>query len=294
MKRRSYRFHYLTIDGGIAQEAFLESQIEIRNLLEAIKNEMASGYQLNVRVAGIRRGSVDLALVMELVVPVLPLILNAEQIVSIRDVMKALGAVFRLENLLKGKSANKIEIKDNDTVVYGDGNQVTVSNHTYHLYVDSSQVKESAHRAAKSLRIDPRVQGLEVLEGKKKICELGPDSNQGELPIERIDSIKRRERVSEEKVSIVRPLLDPKRRWKWTFVYKGFKINALVSDSDFNRDVEIGKITFRHGDALMVSLKIVSYLDSELKAWINESYEIVKVHSHIFRNDQEEIPFEGA
>ncbi|RED13234.1 hypothetical protein [Pontivivens insulae] len=95
-----------------------------------------------------------------------------------------------------------------------------------------------------------------------------------------LEEDRREERVIREEripIQIVKAVFnDPTR--KWDFIIAGRKESCRITDKDFYRDTLARKYVFGRGDVLLVDLVVFQRLDAEHGVWMNEAFEVEKVH----------------
>jgi hypothetical protein len=85
--------------------------------------------------------------------------------------------------------------------------------------------------------------------------------------------------VSDERAKItVLKLIFERGGRRWQFVWTGIRISAPIKDDEFFTKMESREYVFRQGDILDVTLRIFQIRDPMSRAFINDHYEIIKVH----------------
>ena len=95
-----------------------------------------------------------------------------------------------------------------------------------------------------------------------------------------------REIIETTDLQIIRMILERGTR-KWEFSWRGFRISAPLTHSQFYDDLTDRKITVGMGDGLQVRLKITQKLDHNVGIYTNVAYEVVEVLEHIPRYKQD-------
>ena len=98
--------------------------------------------------------------------------------------------------------------------------------------------------------------------------------------IEVADDPTRRFKVEAANIHVIKAVFQASNR-KWEFVWNGVKISAPIEDPVFLADLLQRRYLIGNGDALKVDLKIGQRWDSTSSVWLNDSYTVLKVHSHV-------------
>jgi hypothetical protein len=144
-----------------------------------------------------------------------------------------------------------------------------------------------------SLAEDSGVRNLKITRKKKDLFEARraeikdlAESKPDLLADAAADNV--RSHIERTDLQVVKVVFDRTR--KWDFVFRGFKIAAAITDSDFLDTVKAGE-KFGDGDTIDADLKITELLDPGTNTWFNSSFEVVKVHSHRTRPAQKTFEF---
>lgn len=89
-------------------------------------------------------------------------------------------------------------------------------------------------------------------------------------------------------VQILRAILERSKR-RWEFVWNGIRIAAPVTDQVFYDDFFAHKVKIAPGDMLRVRLRIRQKRHKEAPLFINESYEVITVLSHMPEPEQQRL-----
>lgn len=97
-----------------------------------------------------------------------------------------------------------------------------------------------------------------------------------------------REITEVAELQIKRAILERSKR-KWEFIWRGIKISAPVTDTQFYNDFFAHEITVAPGDYLNAILTISQVRDEDTGIYTNSKYEVKQVNKHIPRKPQIEI-----
>jgi len=77
-------------------------------------------------------------------------------------------------------------------------------------------------------------------------------------------------------LTVVKAIFERSAR-KWEFIWNGFKISAPIRDKRFFDSLLRKEITLKHGDTFNAVIRIQQKQDPFSGAWLNESYEVIRV-----------------
>jgi hypothetical protein len=106
------------------------------------------------------------------------------------------------------------------------------------------------------------------------------------------ESLNERELIETTDLEILRAILERSTR-RWEFVWNGMKVSAPVTDEHFYDDFFAHRITIAPGDALRVRLRIRQRRSPDLGIFMNSSYEVIEVLSHLPRAGQGDLGVVG-
>jgi len=134
---------------------------------------------------------------------------------------------------------------------------------------------------------DPSISGigLKTDTGKTPPSIYVPREKFAIFDARRIEEDGTREIVEFANLEISRAILSRGNR-KWEFFWRGIKISAPVLDERFYDRFFAHDITIAPGDGLRVALRITQRQDSDTGIFINEKYEVIEVHEHLPRMQQ--------
>jgi hypothetical protein len=203
-------------------------------------------------------------------------------------ILKTLTELFRLRKLLKGEPPKEINPKEDEIEVKtGNNSTVIIDKRTFNTYFNHPIVNEALAKTFKALESDPSIEGFEITdEQEHSLFEATRDDFPGMGLTTSVPQTDSREVVEPTHVYIVKPSFDPK--LKWDVLYKGNRIPVWMRDQEFQGRIEKGE-RFAKGDVLAIELKIHQKLDTALGAYVNKSYEIIRVREHIPRLEQNKL-----
>lgn len=220
--------------------------------------------------ADIARGLFDL---VSAAAPVLP------------DVVQTIAEYYRLTKFLGENGAPKTTtIKgDGESTVITAGNNatITINRNTYNIYTGSPSIGKAVAASFKELGNNPEIKyvefsgGPEGDEGSAFRAESGEFEAIASAPQYAGEDTKTAT-LENQHLTVLRVLLKRSTKCMWQFAWNGIPISANVADPDFVNNLD--SYSFSIGDVMEVDLKVTQRYDRDMKAYINERYEVSKVH----------------
>lgn len=218
---------------------------------------------------------------------------------NLKAVALAVVASFVYQHTLAPDQSVTVNV-NSDEVVIEQGDTKIVIPRTVHEALEQvsrdEAFRDSINKVVRSVEDDPDVRSL----------GFGDDPRQPEPPLqiprERLLSLpevssalegETRELDELTTVEIVRAILERSRR-RWEFVWNGIRISAPVLDSAFYDDFFAHRIKIAPGDALNVRLRIKQRRHPDIGVFVNESYEIPEVVSHVPRPTQARMEWDSS
>jgi len=192
---------------------------------------------------------------------------------------------------------------DTDVNVIVNTNEVVIEQGETRVVVPR-EIHEATKQVEKNQKFRQSVSGIAAaVDADKTVSSVafGPPDN-GDLPLveiprERFQALAAdinasdggsRELVQLAEVEILRAILELSRR-RWEFAWSGVRIAAPVLDRSFYDRFAAHEITIAPGDRLRVRLKIKQKRRPDSGVFMNESYEVIEVLTHIPRAVQRQI-----
>lgn len=288
-----YEFKYIGETQAIDAQAVLFSQLHLITLLTEIKNHVAPEAKLNIKLQGLKEGSLEVHQLVELAIPASIFVL--EKYSTIKTMFDVMADLFKIKKFLGSKKADKIEETDGKVVIHiainGDNNTLHVDNLSWNLYTENARINDSLCKTGKILDESEEVNQLDIrkISTKKKLASLNRDDFhkiKSENPYS--DGTINYENEKNQIVGIRKPniLPEPGRVLKWDVIYRGNNVSLKISDQDFISEITRGKM-FASGDKLLVDIKKTMRLDKNFNMFIETgAYEATVVHKVIPRSEQ--------
>lgn len=288
----------IKFDGQVSQidvNTLINSLLHITNAITEVNNELCKEIgeykKIEVKVNAFSSGSflVHLELIGS-IGDIVNQIFSRENIEYLSWIAGILGSAITLRQFLKSKKPEKIEQSDKTSFVITntDGGKTVVNQRTYNLYFTNENFQQAITKTFETLENDPSVSGLEITDAQDApvISVQQDDFKILSTSVEVFQENTKVENDTEARLSVFKIVFDEGR--KWEFYYRGNRISAKVSDEDFFHRINEGE-KFAKGDMLVVSLNIHQVYDKTANTFINKHYEVIKVHQHIPRPEQQNL-----
>lgn len=261
----------------VSIETFVQVLMSYTRILQASASELDLSDGFKVNIVATEPGSLDvvLSLVSEGLSGLLSFLGDNRD--GLESIVVLAGGVLALRGKLTGKSAARATREDGDGVVIeADDSEVRVEKHIYNVYADSN-VGDAMGSMFETLDENPAIEGLEIKRDGKTTFRAGRDefAPLATAPILENDG---EEHVLERVVSltVVKPVLAESSSRKWEFIYRGEKITASISDTDFLS--KLSQYRFGIGTMMTVDIDILKKYSDKYRTMVNRRYMVTKVH----------------
>ncbi len=253
-------------------------------------NRKLEGEPITINIKAPERGSLIVELVTQ-VASSTPSLLSDGNVAYAANLITIVASLYTFHKVKSGKKISSQKKENNFIKIqFDDHSEYNVAENVYNIYTTTPSISTGISQNFSALEDDTAVSKFEVSKGGEKIIE-----------VERVDfsrlAIKEQfdgdnsKKIIETAASLhINKIVFDKSDRKWEFYYKGNKISANISDENFYKAIEGGE-SFAKGDQLKVDLQINQVLDESVGAYANQSYQVVKVHEHIKREEPPELPF---
>jgi hypothetical protein len=263
----------------------------VLNFATVIKetNRIQGGEPISINIKAPEKGSLIVQLVASMVSSTSSL-LNPENISYISDVVCIVGGLYAFHKATSGKKVVGKEKENNFIKIqFDDHSEFNVAENVYNIYVNALAVSNGISQNFAALEEDPAVSKFEVSKDQKRIIEVDREDFPRLAIKQQFDTENTRKTIESASLHIYKVVFEKTDR-KWEFYYKGNRISASISDEDFYKKIDNGE-SFAKGDQLKVDLQINQILDESVGIYVNQSYQVMKVHEHIKREKPPELPF---
>ncbi len=293
MQEDSVRVKFDGEISGVDINTFTRVLLDYSTVVRESAQEIDQSARLSVEITGAEAGCLEAYL--QLVPAIGKGLIDFAKAVApeLPDIIETASELYRLmKEISKGGGMESASLDGNTVkIIAHDGNVISVNQSTYNLYLGDGEAPTAVRRT------------FETLSNEKGISmiSIGPRSEPNDtvsIPASEFEamaktpsaSCERREGVlAKQTLTIVRAMFVNSKRRKWLFRWKGNEISAPITDDTFFE--RFPDLSFRLGDALVADLRVVQRLDNETKLYLNDSYEVVRVHSKVETPSTEQLDF---
>lgn len=282
--------HYGGDEQRIDAFTFGNSLIAVGNALQAINKEMNPGFSLEISVVALGGGSFRPRLRTK------ARRLASLLIGDIRGGLVGAFCLFLVDRMLGGDPEPQIVINaDNVEIHYHEGDVIILPRDAYDAYGRSKLSKEvdrALRQAFEALEEDEAVKSFGVSRSPEETADMPVLIDRRQFPhIARPAAApiagQRDQMFERAELFIVRAIFEDSAR-RWQFVWQGNRISAPLLDEDYRRRIVRGEVSITHGDQLVADLRVLQTADPS-GVWINDAYEVVKVHDKVPRPEQRDL-----
>jgi len=281
------------VDANTFLNSLFHTIVIIKQINEELNKELSTEKKIEIKINALNKGSfqVDLELVSGFAEAIGTLI-TGENIIYSAAIVTILNGLVILKLFLKGEKPKSVQKSGEAVLITDENNQkVHIDQRTYNIYNNNHTVNEAISKNFEGLKEDESINAFEI-SAEKQGQNVRVERKEFEDLAKRnilLEETQNTEKDYEAKLNIVKLAFES--NFKWVFYYKGNKISAHILDKDFFKRIDAGEESFCKGDILVSELQINKVFDKTVNTYVNESYQVNKVHQHIPINQQENIDF---
>lgn len=206
--------------------------------------------------------------------------------VTTRDTVVAVitiaGALYGLKKHLgKNGKITKAEPTNNAQqieITTDNGSTTIIDNHVYNIYINNPEVDKAINASFDTLENDERIESLSMskVSSGEKLFTANRDEFAEIANSPSFEGSNIRHTISNERLIVIKPVLEKTSRKKWEFLWNNISIKAAILDSSFI-DNTLAKQAFGIGTVMDVELDITQEFSEDLQAFTNKKYEIKEV-----------------
>lgn len=287
--QKEYEFKYQGQSHLIDMNTLLASQFHFSAIVNEAKSKVHPEVNLKVKVKAFEKGSFDINQFYE--ITAVTGIFVLENIDYVTNILSVVADYISVKQFLKSEKAVKEVVKGNkvEISIEGNNNTLIIGADAFKIYKNNVIINEAISQAGKILSADDEIDGIEITDRKtgEKVVS---------VPREKFEDLSARnpyldedekESVKQATIGILKWETIPKKGSKWSFIYENRKINSVsIRDEEFLRSILDNKTRFGAGDCLYVDLLIRLKRDEVSGMYLEDGFEILKVHNVIWRGEQ--------
>lgn len=285
----------LKFDGQLVQidaNILISSLIHTTNAIQEINRYLDSGKNIEIKVKAPEKGSflIELNLV-ETALDTLKYIFTKENLEVAGTIIGILTGLISLKKFLKGKKPKDVVQEANITIITNsEGDVINIDNRVFNIYDKSQYINDALSQNFESIQNDPAITAFEITDDNEK-SYIRVEKEEFEFLSIKSAEISDKERIVTEAATLNIVRLSFEENLKWDFYFRGNKISAKIKDPDFYQLIDKGE-SFAKGDVLEVELQTTQIWEESVNTFINKSYQILKIHRHLVRGEQQKFDFE--
>ena len=273
----TYTFKYNSDDDSIDLNTLLLSQINFATVLNEIKNEVAPGVDLSIRIRPLEKGSVPFDIILN--VSWLANLIAPDVVEYSSAIISALVGVIQLRIWLKGKKPNTIRFEGEKVILTIEETELIIDKTIYDIAEKNSTIDKALQKGFEAIERDESVTGIEILNEKKEALITVPRNEfENFIWTNEFFEQKRKTANTRERLTIFKVVFE--KGVKWQFYQGSRKISASINAPDFWDKINNGE-SFSKGDVLKVDLENNTEFDNTLGIYIEKGFTVVNVVEHI-------------
>lgn len=261
---------------------FTHVMMNYAKVVEAAAKEVDENSPMRINVRAVKPGCLDV---------VLGVVQNsigglfADPVTSLNTVAAVITIAGGLYGFKKHLSKNgkiaKVEPTNNAQqleITTDNGSTTIIDNHVYNIYVNNPEVDRAINASFDTLENDERIESLLIskVSSGEKLFTATRDEFAEIANSPSFEGSNTRHAISNERLIVIRPVLEKTSRKKWEFLWNNISIKAAILDSSFI-DNTLAKQAFGIGTVMDVELDITQEFSEDLQAFTNKKYEIKEV-----------------
>jgi len=280
----------------IDADTFIYTLNNFNELLKEVNQQINSitskDTEIKVKIKSFSPGSFDVNIdIISSLGKTLLSIFSKDNVEYSAALMAIVGGLFSYRQFLKGKppKATK-ELSDNKVEVTNDEDKTATVDSVFVVLTTADRgqkINEYTGNIFAYMAKDENITSFNILDKNKKSLFKAPSTEFETIGGNvHFDDKTHRYITKQATINIFKIVMEVKHRW--SFIYDGNRISALMIDESFFGLIDNG-LRFGKGDALFVDLKIKQEFDKSVNTFVNKEYEILKVLKHIPRGEQQKL-----
>ena len=261
---------------------FTHVMMNYAKVVEAAAKEVDENSPMRINVRAVKPGRLDvvLGIVQNTIgglfadpVTTLGTVANVVAIAGgLYELKKHLGKNGKIAKAQPTNNAQQIEITTDN------GSTTIIDNHVYNIYINNPEVDKAINASFDTLENDERIESLSMskVSSGEKLFTANRDEFAEIANSPSFEGSNIRHAISNERLIVIKPVLEKTSRKKWEFLWNNIPIKAAILDSSFINNT-LAKQAFGIGTVMNVELDITQEFSEDLQAFTNKKYEIKEV-----------------
>ena len=261
---------------------FTHVMMNYAKVVEAAAKEVDENSPMRINVRAVKPGCLDVVLgiaqnyIGGLFADPVTTLNTVAQVVTIAGALyglkKHLGKNGKIAKAQPTNNAQQIEITTDN------GSTTIIDNHVYNIYINNPEVDKAINASFDTLENDERIESLSMskVSSGEKLFTANRDEFAEIANSPSFEGSNIRHVISNERLIVIKPVLEKTSRKKWEFLWNNISIKAAILDSSFINNT-LAKQAFGIGTVMDVELDITQEFSEDLQAFTNKKYEIKEV-----------------
>lgn len=289
MKEEKFIFKYNGDLEYIDFDTLIISQLHFTEFIRELKNTLHPDGELKIKVKAHPPGSFPIELFLDF--DFLKEGTFVLGLVGIGTLVQTINLIFELFKHLKSKKPDKIEEKNNITIINIDNRTFEIPSSIYKALQDNPKIRKELSKSFEKIEDDNEVEGVELLDKNMTTMvevtkpEFGYfDKKSTEIILEEEIPKDKIVTLDDQVMSVFKVVFSE--GFQWQFIYQNNRINVKIEDDKFILDVMKGNVSFSSGDTINCKINIKQAFNEIARMWENTSYSIEKVNKILHRKEQ--------
>lgn len=261
---------------------FTHVMMNYAKVVEAAAKEIDENSPMRINVRAVKPGCLDVVLgiaqnyIGGLFADPVTTLNTVAQVVTIAgglyELKKHLGKNGKIAKAQPTNNAQQIEITTDN------GSTTIIDNHVYNIYINNPEVDKAINASFDTLENDERIESLSMskVSSGEKLFTANRDEFAEIANSPSFEGSNIRHVISNERLIVIKPVLEKTSRKKWEFLWNNISIKAAILDSSFIDNV-LANQAFGIGTVMDVELDTTQEFSEDLQAYTNKKYEIKTV-----------------
>lgn len=288
--------YYGSKESRIDSSTFINSLIGLNEILEATNSHFHPTQKITINIEAIAPGSFK-AKISQSSEYLTKLFESAKKELENAPIVTilALIAIFHSNGSTQiTNNTYNIVINKDVTEIHSKNLIIEMNSEVYNtctnLVTDNDKVIKGINKHFKALSQDKFITDFQLLSQMEDGDVLYKSTADQFKSLIISDKEETREIEEDVTLTVYAPVLSDAKR-KWEFVWNGNDISAYIEDKEFFEKMKLRRIGFMQGDVIDVTLKRKQKFNPQLRTYLDDSYEIVKVRSEPRAVTGEQISF---
>lgn len=266
----------------IDADVFIESLINYSTVTKEVSAYLSPKSKVDIKIKAPKEGS--FIILLNLIAEGAETLFDADNLNYAATVVGLVADLYSFKKWIsKHGKPEKIKHLDHSVEVSDNKNStIIIDNRTFNIYQDSQKVRDSLRATFNKLKDKEEITDFSIRSEDEELFSVKKqDFSAMSSDKDEIERVHQTEIKEKQELSLFKIVFGE--NYKWECFYQGNKIYVSMKDKSFFEGINKGKVAFRSGDKLVADLEIEQVYNEAANTFVNDSYSIIKVISHIPR-----------